>query len=198
MLRLKNVSKSFEGKPVLRDVSFDFPEAAVTAVTGPSGSGKTTLANLLLGLIPPDAGEIKGLEGLKPAAVFQEDRLVEHWDAFRNVRLTARKGVSDETIRRALAEVGLDARERQRVAKYSGGMKRRVAIVRAVLSRPDLLVLDEPFKGLDEAVRADCAAFILRECSGATILLITHDPDEAALMGAAAELSLGAGEARPQ
>ena len=191
MVSVRNLNKSFAGKPVLRNVSFDFPERAVCEIAGPSGAGKTTLANLMLGLLPPDSGEVLKPDDLRQAAVFQEDRLIEHLDAFENVRLTADKSVSQEEIRQALQMVGLASGDKQRVAKYSGGMKRRVAIVRAVLARPDLLILDEPFKGLDEEIRAVCADFILRECPQATILLITHDADEASLMRTATKLRLG-------
>ena len=190
MVSVRDLSKSFAGKPVLRKVSFDFPERAVCEIAGPSGAGKTTLANLVLGLLSPDSGEVLKPDNLRQAAVFQEDRLIEHLDAFENVRLTADKSVSSEDIRAALEAVGLAPGEKQRVARYSGGMKRRVAIVRAVLARPDLLILDEPFKGLDEAIRAVCAEFILKNCPRATILLITHDADEAALMHAVTTLNL--------
>lgn len=194
MLTIRGICKSFEGRPVLEDVSFDFPEAAVTALRGPSGCGKTTLVNIILGLIEPDAGDVLMPASARTAAVFQEDRLIEHFSAARNVRLTAPSSVPDEQIRSALSELGLAQEGEKRVSEFSGGMRRRVAVIRAALFRPQLLLLDEPFKGLDEEMRARTAAFLRRNCAQATTILVTHDETEAALMGATAELDLGGKE----
>ena len=194
MLTIRGICKSFEGRPVLKNVSFDFPEAAVTALRGPSGCGKTTLVNIILGLIEPDAGDVLMPASARTAAVFQEDRLIEHFSAARNVRLTAPASVTDEQIRSALSELGLAQEGEKRVSEFSGGMRRRVAVIRAALFRPQLLLLDEPFKGLDEEMRARTAAFLRRNCAQATTILVTHDETEAALMGATAELDLGGKE----
>ena len=194
MLTIRGICKSFEGRPVLEDVSFDFPEAAVTALRGPSGCGKTTLVNIILGLIEPDAGDVLMPASARTAAVFQEDRLIEHFSAARNVRLTAPASVPDEQIRAALSELGLADEGEKRVSEFSGGMRRRVAVIRAALFQPQLLLLDEPFKGLDEEMRARTASFLRRNCAQATTILVTHDETEAALMGATAELDLGGKE----
>lgn len=194
MLTIRGICKSFEGRPVLEDVSFDFPEAAVTALRGPSGCGKTTLVNIILGLIEPDAGDVLMPASARTAAVFQEDRLIEHFSAARNVRLTAPVSVTDEQIRSALSELGLAQEGEKRVSEFSGGMRRRVAVIRAALFQPQFLLLDEPFKGLDEEMRARTAAFLRRNCAQATTILVTHDETEAALMGATAELDLGGKE----
>ena len=194
MLTIRGICKSFEGRPVLEDVSFDFPEAAVTALRGPSGCGKTTLVNIILGLIEPDAGDVLMPASARTAAVFQEDRLIEHFSAARNVRLTAPASVTDEQIRSALSELGLAQEGEKRVSEFSGGMRRRVAVIRAALFQPQFLLLDEPFKGLDEEMRARTAAFLRRNCAQATTILVTHDETEAALMGATVELDLGGKE----
>lgn len=194
MLTIRGICKSFEGRPVLEDVSFDFPEAAVTALRGPSGCGKTTLVNIILGLIEPDAGDVLMPASARTAAVFQEDRLIEHFSAARNVRLTAPASVTDKQIRSALSELGLAQEGEKRVSEFSGGMRRRVAVIRAALFQPQFLLLDEPFKGLDEEMRARTAAFLRRNCAQATTILVTHDETEAALMGATAELALGGKE----
>ena len=194
MLTIRGICKSFEGRPVLEDVSFDFPEAAVTALRGPSGCGKTTLVNIILGLIEPDAGDVLMPASARTAAVFQEDRLIEHFSAARNVRLTAPASVTDEQIRSALSELGLAQEGEKRVSEFSGGMRRRVAVIRAALFQPQFLLLDEPFKGLDEEMRARTAAFLRRNCAQATTILVTHDETEAALMGATEELDLGGKE----
>ena len=194
MLTIRGICKSFEGRPVLEDVSFDFPEAAVTALRGPSGCGKTTLVNIILGLIEPDAGDVLMPASARTAAVFQEDRLIEHFSAARNMRLTAPASVTDEQIRSALSELGLAQEGEKRVSEFSGGMRRRVAVIRAALFQPQFLLLDEPFKGLDEEMRERTAAFLRRNCAQATTILVTHDETEAALMGATAELDLGGKE----
>ncbi len=194
MLTIRGICKSFEGRPVLKNVSFDFPEAAVTALRGPSGCGKTTLVNIILGLIEPDAGDVLMPASARTAAVFQEDRLIEHFSAARNVRLTAPASVTDEQIRSALSELGLAQEGEKRVSEFSGGMRRRVAVIRAALFQPQFLLLDEPFKGLDEGMRERTAAFLRRNCAQATTILVTHDETEAALMGATAELALGGKE----
>ena len=194
MLTIRGICKSFEGRHVLKNVSFDFPEAAVTALRGPSGCGKTTLVNIILGLIEPDAGDVLMPASARTAAVFQEDRLIEHFSAARNVRLTAPSSVPDEQIHSALSELGLAQEGEKRVSEFSGGMRRRVAVIRAALFQPQFLLLDEPFKGLDEEMRERTAAFLRRNCAQATTILVTHDETEAALMGATAELDLGGKE----
>ena len=194
MLTIRGICKSFDGRPVLENVSFDFPEAAVTALRGPSGCGKTTLVNIILGLLAPDEGEVLLPASARTAAVFQEDRLIEHFSAARNVRLTAPSSVPDEQIHSALSELGLAQEGEKRVSEFSGGMRRRVAVIRAALFQPQLLLLDEPFKGLDEEMRARTASFLRRNCAQATTILVTHDETEAALMGATAELDLGGKE----
>ena len=194
MLSIRGICKSFEGRSVLKNVSFDFPEAAVTALRGPSGCGKTTLVNIILGLLAPDEGEVLLPASARTAAVFQEDRLIEHFSAARNVRLTAPSSVPDEQIHSALSELGLAQEGEKRVSEFSGGMRRRVAVIRAALFQPQLLLLDEPFKGLDEEMRARTASFLRRNCAQATTILVTHDETEAALMGATAELDLGGKE----
>ena len=195
MLALRGVSKSFGEKRVLTDVTFTFPEGEVTALRGPSGCGKTTLAHIILGLVEPDAGSVERPREARVAAVFQEDRLIEHFSAMQNLQLTSPADVDASRMRAALRSLGLDADDRKRVSQYSGGMRRRVAIARAALYRPDLIVLDEPFKGLDAHSREYAARFVLETCPRATILLVTHAPEEAALMGATATLYLG-GDAR--
>ena len=194
MLTIRGICKSFEGRSVLKNVSFDFPEAAVTALRGPSGCGKTTLVNIILGLLAPDEGEVLLPASARTAAVFQEDRLIEHFSAARNVRLTAPSSVPDEQIHSALSELGLAQEGEKRVSEFSGGMRRRVAVIRAALFQPQFLLLDEPFKGLDEEMRERTAAFLRRNCAQATTILVTHDETEAALMGAMAELDLGGKE----
>ncbi len=181
MIRLEGVSKAFGEKQVLKDVSFALDAGEHLAIEGPSGCGKTTLLNVMMGLLEPDAGSVWRKDGLRITAVFQEDRLIETMNARENVRLAARKPAGE--IDAALAAVGLEGEEEKRVRKLSGGQRRRVAIVRAALAGPELLLLDEPFKGLDAETREKTAAFLREQCPHAAVVLVSHDPNEAQLMG---------------
>ncbi len=144
---------------------------------GPSGSGKTTLLNLLMGLEAPDSGQLRMPNGLKISAVFQENRLIEGMTAAANIRLVA--DVSTGRIHQFLMELGIEADSLpQPVRAYSGGMKRRVAIARALLSQYDVLLLDEPYKGLDEETRQQVTQVVSRMTAGKTVLLVTHDPED--------------------
>lgn len=176
--------KRFGDLTVLDGFSHVFEENTVTCLMGPSGCGKTTLLHILLGLLPPDEGRIDGLQGKRKSAVFQEDRLCENLSPISNVRLVCPSETCRADISRALAEVGLADFLRQPARTLSGGMKRRVALARAMLAEFDVLFLDEPFKGLDWQTRELAADFVLRRAKGKTVIMVTHDPKEPALMGA--------------
>ena len=180
---LTDVSKAFEQKKVLEHFSFTFPERGTVAVMGKSGSGKSTLINLLLGLVKPDEGEISISPDTRFSAVFQEDRLMEHLSAYDNLRLTT--GCRRSEIFSALEALGLNPSDRSPVRTYSGGMKRRVALSRGILFRADVLLLDEPFRGLDEETREQAIAYLMRQWADRLIILVTHDEEEARRMGAA-------------
>lgn len=188
-IELKGLCKAFGTHEVLKNLSCTLPETGVVEVLGPSGAGKTTLLRILMGLERADSGTITGLASEKIGAVFQEDRLLEHLSAVDNVRFVC--DAKEETILSHLEAVGLIAQARERVATYSGGMKRRVAIVRAALYPCHLLLLDEPFKGLDEGTRAQVIRYLLRECKGRLVLLVSHDHEEARAMQAIAQLRIG-------
>ena len=175
--------KAFDGKPVLEDVSLRLPEGQTTCLSAPSGAGKTTLLRILLGLESPDAGRVEGLEGRRCAVVFQEDRLLEHLSAVGNLRLVNPRLDRDEA-RAALGRFGLSGSADQPVRELSGGMRRRVALLRALLSEWDVLMMDEPFTALDDATRAQVIAQTARLIRGRTALLITHSAEEAHALGA--------------
>ena len=175
---LKNISKAYNGIAVFDRFSAVIPHGSITAVMGPSGCGKTTLVNMLLGLAKFDSGEISGVPE-KLSAVFQEDRLCEVFSPQANIRLVTGKSKSDEEITRCLTALGLqDALDRP-VSQLSGGMKRRVSLARALLAEYGLLVLDEPFKGLDPDTRSMVMAYVKAQTSGKTVILVTHDEREA-------------------
>ncbi|WP_372593403.1 ATP-binding cassette domain-containing protein [Actinotalea sp.] len=184
MIRLRGITKAYGGQHVLDGLDLDLPDGRVTAVMGPNGVGKTTLARILLGLETPDAGTIDGLAGLSCAAVFQEDRLCGQLTAAGNVALVLERRTPPSAVHAELAAVGLDAESRAKpVRELSGGQRRRVVIVRALAADADLLVLDEPFKGLDATGRDLVMAHVRARSAGRTTLFITHDPGEAEQLG---------------
>jgi NitT/TauT family transport system ATP-binding protein len=183
-IKVSGLCKSFNGQQVLDDINMTFSEGAITCIMGTSGVGKTTLAYILMGLYKPDSGEITGLSKKKLSAVFQEDRLIEHWDAIKNIMLVSKKDVTRQQVKEHLSRIGLTEYEGKAVSSLSGGMRRRVAIVRAILSEYDVLLMDEPFKGLDEDLKVQVINYVKENTKGKTLIVITHDKDEVARLDA--------------
>lgn len=182
-IRFEHVSFSYPQQSILDDVSFTLPETGCICFFGPSGCGKTTLLRLLCGLDQPQAGQITGRETLTVAAVFQEDRLLPWRTVADNVRLAA-PGLSHAAVLQPLAAVGLEQAADMYPSELSGGMKRRVAIARALAADAALLVLDEPFTGLDAARAAAIAAHIRNRYAHRLVVMVSHSTEEAAHMGA--------------
>lgn len=197
MISVKSISFAYKNasgeseKPILSGFSLDLPENTVTAVMGESGSGKTTLAKLLIGLEKPDSGEITGLDGLRVSAVFQEDRLLPWYSARKNIAavLKGTKAENAALTDEILCEMELTASADKPIRELSGGMQRRVAIGRALAFGGDLLILDEPLKGLDPELQNRIVPRIKSRFS--TILLITHSGEEARLFGAERTVRIG-------
>ena len=181
---LQNVCKSFGARRVLDRLNWRFPDGQISCVQGPSGCGKTTLLRLIAGLEAPDGGEIRGAEGKKISAVFQENRLMENLTAEKNLLLTAKQGFSRADARALLNDLGLSDAAQRRVRELSGGMRRRVAVARALAADYELLLLDEPLTGLDDDARLRVLRRIQADLNGRTAVWITHDPDAAALLNA--------------
>ena len=186
---IKNLSKAFDGKTVLENFSCELPEAGVVALMGKSGIGKSTLINLLLGLRKPDSGEIRLPKGFRFSAVFQEDRLLAHLSARENLLLATGRSLPE--IDAALTALSLNPEEKSPVRTYSGGMQRRVSLARGVLFPADALLLDEPFRGLDEETRAQAVEFVREKWNGRLVILVTHDAEEARMMGAQRIITIG-------
>ena len=176
-LHIENICKSYDGKPVLQGVSFT-AGPGITCVMAPSGAGKTTLLRILLGLERPDSGTVCPT-GVHWAAVFQEDRLLEHLDAMGNLRFALGSALDETAASVLLTELGLGDTAGKPVREFSGGMKRRLALARALLAPFDALALDEPFTGLDEENRARCQSCVRRMAENKPVLLVTHDPADA-------------------
>lgn len=179
----EHVSFSYEQNSILEDVSFTLPDKGCICFFGPSGCGKTTLLRLLCGLDRPQQGQITGRESQSVAAVFQENRLLPWRTVADNVRLAA-PGITSHDILQHLAAVGMDQAASMYPSELSGGMKRRAAIARALAADTSLLVLDEPFTGLDVARAAAVAAHIRRLYVDRLVVMVSHSTQEAIHMGA--------------
>ena len=167
---LNNVSKSFGHKKVFQHLNLTINSGEITCIMAPSGVGKTTLLRIVMGLEKIDSGCITGQKGKRFSAVFQEERLCEY--------------LAVETVRQEMDKLGLSDCLGQPVSELSGGMRRRVSILRALLAEYDILCLDEPFQGLDNARREQALAYVKQKTAGKTVLFVTHDEKEVLWLGA--------------
>ena len=183
MLELKEIYLSFGEHAVLSDCSLHLVPGERIALMGPSGCGKTTLLRTALSLQPPDSGTVV-CRAHKPAAVFQEPRLLPWLTALENINLV----LSDTPDTLPAASAWLEHMELADSAglypaELSGGMQQRVSLARALSCEPDLLVLDEPFKGLDSALYDRILEVLKKALDGASLLLATHREEEALALG---------------
>ena len=176
-MKAVNICKSFGENKVLDCFSHEFAEGKTTAILGASGCGKSTLLNILMGLLAQDSGEVIR-ESDRISAVFQENRLCENLTASANIRLVTGKRFAKSEIAAELSAVGLGEYAEKPVSTFSGGMKRRTALVRALLAEYDFLFLDEPFKGLDSDTKSAVIAYAKEKTAGKTVVLVTHDLSE--------------------
>lgn len=193
---ITNLSKSYGVRNVFEDLNIRIKSGAMTCIMAPSGAGKTTLLRILMGLEKADSGVVTGLENKRFSAVFQEERLCENMTAQDNVRLVLPKTVvpgsvltgmttpGSQTVRQEMTRLGLTDCYAQPVSELSGGMRRRVSILRALLAEYDVLFLDEPFKGLDDTRKEQVIAYVKEKTRGKTVIFVTHDQKEALDMGA--------------
>ena len=181
MLKLKNLAHRYGEHTVLSDFSLELHPGARIALMGPSGCGKTTLLRIAMGLLQPSEGRVDNTFR-KTAVVFQEPRLLPWQTALQNVNLVL--GDSKETLPRAmeqLRKLGLEAAADKYPGELSGGMQQRTALARALAAEGDLLILDEPFKAMDEKLRWEVIDQVAK--TDAAILLVTHDEAEANALG---------------
>ena len=211
-LTLRSVTKSYDGQPVLSDLSLEFSSGTFYCLMAPSGNGKTTMFRLILGLEKPDSGvilfgtsagdtgnnDIKAssgtvsksdpcrIRGMRPliSAVFQENRLLEGYTAIENLRFALGKRYSSEALTAYLLRLLPEDALNKPVCEFSGGMKRRLSLLRALLVPFDLLILDEPFNGLDSENRKKAAALVRNRAQDKILLFAAHTQEDAALLGA--------------
>ena len=193
MIKIDELNKSFGDTAVFKEFSAEFEDGSVTCIMGSSGIGKTTLLRILMGLEDYDDGRITGIENKTMAAVFQEDRLCENLTVSANIRMTGgkdEKGISEQEVVKYLEIIGMKDMAGKQISELSGGMKRRVAILRAVLADRDIVFFDEPLKGLDQETEKKVMETIVPLLSGKTVLWVTHREEEAAYFKGANMLKL--------
>lgn len=173
-MKIKNITKNYDGHVVLHNLNLSLEEGKIYALMGPSGCGKTTLLHILLGILQADSGTVEGIDGKVCSAVFQENRLFEFLTAAENVSVVQKRPVDSAKIREILKEILPEDSLSQKTEEYSGGMKRRAAIARAMLSGADVILMDEPLTGLDESTRNQVIAFILKYRRDRTLIFSTH------------------------
>ena len=177
-MKIENLSFSYGDRQIFRNFSAD-TGSGIICVMGPSGCGKTTLLHIMAGMVKADAGTISDFPERR-SLMFQEDRLLPWLDARGNVALVLDQKDDGDISGRLLEQLGIDPS--MPIGKMSGGMKRRVALARALAFGSDALLLDEPFKGLDEDLMKKCAALI--RGTGKPAVVSTHSETEAQALGA--------------
>lgn len=178
MLKINNLSKSFEGKEVIHGLSVTFPKEGFIAICGPSGCGKSTLLHIIAGIEHPSGGEL--LFDNKAHAIsmsFQEPRLLQNRTALQNVNFV----LGDKKATLSRSKELLEALAIQNTDLYpdelSGGMKARVSIARALAKKSDIYIFDEPFANLDKDTASLCVDVIKRETVGALTIAVLHDTE---------------------
>ncbi len=198
LIDLRNITKSFDGTMVLDDLNLSVKENEFVTLLGPSGCGKTTTLRIIGGFVTPDQGQVifegKDITSLPPNkrpvnTVFQKYALFPHMDVAENIAFGLRiKGKSKQYIRDkisyALKLVNLDGYEHRQVTSLSGGQQQRIAIARAIVNEPRVLLLDEPLGALDLKLRQDMQYELIRLKNelGITFIYVTHDQEEALTM----------------
>ena len=188
MLELEHIQKSFDGVPVLKDISLQVADGEIVSILGPSGCGKTTLLNLILGIVDADSGRIcydgqdltrTPMEKRGFNIVFQDYALFPNLNVLQNITygLRNKPGISTkEEVEELIDLLGLREHLSKRIDQLSGGQKQRVAIATALVSERKILVLDEPTSGLDlQHMKEVADELVTIQKMGKTSLVITHD-----------------------
>lgn len=193
MLTLQNISKHYDHKVILEDISLDIAAGEIVSLLGPSGSGKTTLLNIILGLARMDSGRIifneQDLSNIPMKKrgfniVFQDYALFPHLNAYDNIvyGLKNNKGLtSRQEIEEYIEFLELTPHLKKRIGELSGGQKQRVALARTLVMKPRLLLLDEPLSALDGIIKESIKQRIqsIAKQYKLTTIIVTHDPEEA-------------------
>ena len=177
-IKLKNLSKAFDGKIILDGFSYEFPSRGLVVLKADSGVGKTTLLRIISGLDKADSGEIIGVTPNSISYAFQEYRLFSHLDAIENVLIASFKNADGNDKRQAIDLLGRLRLTKNELSKLppelSGGMKQRINLARAFLCDRPILMLDEPFKELDEELIRIVTEIIYEQAKSKLVILVTH------------------------
>lgn len=177
ILMIKEITKSYGKQKVLENISFNLNESERICIYGKSGIGKTTLLRIIAGLEKADSGKITFVG--KVSMVFQEDRLLENTDVYTNLYCVLGSRFDKAEADMHLKEVGLEGAGNKIVSELSGGMKRRVAIVRCMMKSSEIILLDEPFKGLDTILKDNIIRYVVKYLNRRAVIMVTHDISEA-------------------
>lgn len=184
---IQNLSKSYHGLPVLNGIHMELVSGNTYCLMGASGIGKTTFLRILLGLEEPDGGTVT-VQGCpdgdcRMVAVFQEDRLCETFSALDNILLAAGKNLTREAAYQELCRLLPEESITRPVSTLSGGMKRRAAILRALLAPSNAVLMDEPFTGLDEDTKLAVIDYIKEKTKGKLLVVVTHQEEDVEALG---------------
>jgi ABC-type multidrug transport system ATPase subunit len=183
MIEIKNLSVTLGEKRVFTDFSVTIPDTGMVLISGDSGIGKTTLLRVLCGLQKPDKGTVEGLNDRKISVVFQEPRLLDRLTTLENVAI-----VSDmTTAERILTDLNMGSELKIRAGSLSGGQKQRVSLASAFAFSSDIVLLDEPFAGLDEENKRKAVQLIR---TARLAIVVSHDPGDANLLSADEKIQL--------
>jgi len=193
-IEVQNVVKRFCDQVVLKNVSISFEKGQIHGIVGRNGSGKTVLFKCICGLMHPEEGVIfvngkrVGRDVDMPediGAIIEAPGFLPNYSGYKNLRFLAniRRKIGKEEILNVLKTVGLDPESRKHVGKYSLGMRQRLGIAQAIMEDPEILILDEPMNGLDNAGVQDIRALLLElKAQGKTILLASHNHEDIAAL----------------
>ena len=193
-IEVQNVVKRFRDQVVLKNVSISFEKGQIHGIVGRNGSGKTVLFKCICGLMHPEEGMILvngkrvGRDVDMPedvGAIIEAPGFLPNYSGYKNLRFLAniRRKIGKEEILNVLKTVGLDPESRKHVGKYSLGMRQRLGIAQAIMEDPEILILDEPMNGLDNAGVQDIRALLLElKAQGKTILLASHNHEDIAAL----------------
>lgn len=193
-IEVQNVVKRFRDQVVLKNVSISFEKGKIHGIVGRNGSGKTVLFKCICGLMHPEEGVIRvngkrvGRDVDMPediGAIIEAPGFLPNYSGYKNLRFLAniRRKIGKEEILNVLKTVGLDPESRKHVGKYSLGMRQRLGIAQAIMEDPEILILDEPMNGLDNAGVQDIRALLLElKAQGKTILLASHNHEDIAAL----------------